>query len=287
MMMNWVDYGRFQTQSECVVSLLKTCEKLALTSGALFIFGEEGSGRRSLGRWIHDHSQTRGRFLCWSAHDFDAAGLREGDTVLIENIHEFEQADLAKLRRHLEASSLERPHRIRFIVTSAMSPNEWMETSSQARELAYRLCVVSLKMPNLRDRHQDIIGLAQMFLRIACLVNSLPEKKFSQEALNVLQSHEWMGNVAELNNVVERSALKSESSVISEGDLTFLYLQSRTQEELSLGQSGITLGEMEKKLIFQTLEMTRQNKTRAAQILGISIRTLRNKLNSYRSVEAI
>ncbi|MBX2994335.1 MAG: sigma-54-dependent Fis family transcriptional regulator [Bdellovibrionaceae bacterium] len=284
MMMNWVDYGRFQTQSECVVSLLKSCEKLALTMGALFIYGEEGSGRRSLARWVHDHSQSRGRFLVWSAHDFDAAALREGDTVLIENIHEFEPADLIKLKRHLEASGLERSSRVRFVVTSSLSPNDWIESSSLARELAYRLCVVTLKMPSLRDRHQDIIGLAHMFLRVACLVNGLPDKKFSNEALALLQTREWSGNVAELNNVVERSALKSDSSTVNETDLTFLS-RSRTQEELNVGQSGITLFEMEKKLIFQTLEMTRQNKTRAAQILGISIRTLRNKLNSYREAE--
>ncbi len=284
--MNLTDYGRFQTQSETLASLLRTGEKVALSSCALFIYGEEGSGRRTLARWIHDHGQTRGRFISWSSFDFDPQSIRDGDVVMIESINELEASDLLKLKRHIEMIISERGVRARLISTSSVTPAEWMDTSALARELGYRLCVIALAMPSLKERSQDLAGLSQMLLRVACMVNGLPEKTFSPEALAVLQSHNWTGNVAELNNVVERAALKSETPLVSERDLSFLFHQTRPTSELLVGQSGITLFEMEKKLIFQTLEITRQNKTRAAQILGISIRTLRNKLNSYREAEA-
>lgn len=286
--MTLLDYGRFQTQNSNLRELVQLCEKIALTMTPIYIFGEEGSGRRTLARLIHDKTPSRGRFITWSAEDFSFDSLKDGDTVLVENIHELESQQLVKLRRFIESLSDQNSMSVRLVVTSVLAPAEWMELSTQARDLAYRLCIVTLQMPSLAERREDLEGLAQMFVRISCLINNLPEKTLSEEALASLRNRNWIGNVAELNNVIERAVLKSDTSVIYESDLSYLFQSAPSSEsEMMVGQSGMSLSEMERKLIFQTLEITRQNKTRAAQILGISIRTLRNKLNSYRSVEAL
>lgn len=259
---------------------MKSAEKASFLQASIYIYGEQGSGRRSLARWIHDRSlQRASRFVVWNPDENVA--IREGDTVLIENIHELDGARLLRARKAVEDFSSSAGSKVRWIVTSELDAKAWMESSSVARDLAYRLCVVTLRVPRLQERKEDIAHLAQLFLRVCCLVNGLPEKRFSEAALSVLETHYWTGHVAELNNAVERAALRSETTEIGAAELSFLAEPAKTVE-IDLGQAGMSLFEMEKKLIFQTLEFTRQNKTRAAQILGISIRTLRNKLNGYR-----
>jgi two-component system response regulator FlrC len=206
--------------------------------------------------------------------------LGDGDTLLIENIDECSPAALLRVRKAMDRFPM---NRVRWIVTSRGDAASWMDSSSVARELAYRLCVVNLRMPRLQDRREDIADLARLFLRVCCLVNGLPEKTLSTGAIEALIQYPWVGHVAELNNVIEKAALTSEQSQIEAGDLFFLSeTQDKAEQIQQLVQGGMSLFEMERKLIFQTLELTRQNKTRAAQILGISIRTLRNKLNTYR-----
>lgn len=277
----WADYGRFQTGNDLMKEVLRAAEKAAWLQTSVYIFGEPGTGRRSLGRWIFERSPHRaGRFLVWN-HDEDLRP-QTGDTVLVENAQDLGPAQLLKIRKCLEETAAGAGSRARWLVTSGCEARTWMESSALARDLAYRLCVATLRMPRLQERREDIEGLARLFLKVACLVNGVPEKYFSAGAIEALQSHEWTGHVAELNNAVERAVLNSETNEISVSELSFLSQPAGPVETLGLAQAGMSLFEMEKKLIFQTLEMTRQNKTRAAQILGISIRTLRNKLNAYR-----
>ena len=283
--MEVIDYGRFQTQSSMMKDVLRLAEKASLTQASIFISGEMGTGRRTLARWIHDHSPLRGaRFFIWSPEEGEPLSLRDGDTVLFENIHEFGAAQLLKTRKLLDQFA---NTKIRWIVTSVPEAKSWMESSSLAKDLAYRLCVVTFQMPRLQDRQEDIKILSEMFLQVACLVSSLPHKKFSQSAIDFLQRHSWSGHVAELMNVIERAALQSEGVEVGVEDFSFLQETKAATNSMNLGQTGISLFEMEKKLIFQTLELTRHNKTRAAEILGISIRTLRNKLNCYREAEVL
>ena len=282
--MEVIDFGRFQTRNAAMKDVLRLAEKASVTQASLFIFGEVGTGRRTLARWIHDHSPLRNaRFLIWSPEEVEPNVLRDGDTVLFENIHELSTIHLLRIRKLLDQYATTK---IRWIATSLIDPKTWMGSSSLAMDLAYRLCVVTFQMPRLQDRQEDIQILSEMFLQVACLVSSLPHKKLSEGALDFLRMYSWSGHVAELMNVIERAALKSETSEVGAEDFSFLQAAKTSTQLLQLGQTGISLFEMEKKLIFQTLEMTRHNKTRAAEILGISIRTLRNKLNCYREAEA-
>jgi len=277
-----VDYGRFQTRSAALKEVLRQAEKAAFVQASVSIFGEQGSGRRTLARWIFDRGLRPGAsFVTWAPEVSEELPLlSEGDTLLIENIDECTSGGLLRVRQAMDRFPM---NRVRWIVTSRGEASSWMESSSVARELAYRLCVVNLRMPRLQDRREDIADLARLFLSVCSLVNGLPEKSFSAGAIEALLQYSWVGHVAELNNVIEKAALTSEQSQIEAANLFFLGESQEQAEQIhQLVQGGMSLFEMERKLIYQTLELTRQNKTRAAQILGISIRTLRNKLNTYR-----
>jgi two-component system response regulator FlrC len=113
-------------------------------------------------------------------------------------------------------------------------------------------------------------------------MKSRPHQGFSAEAKAQLMAYHWPGNVAELENVIERAVALCQTDLIQKEHIQF----SQVEEGL-IAAAGTTLSEMERKLILQTLQLTQQNKTRAAQILGISIRTLRNKLNEYRETGAL
>lgn len=281
------DFGRFQTQSTRMIELLNACEKWALTTSPISLSGECGSGRKTLARWIHDKSPGHGRFIVWSVEMDELIQLKSNDTLLIENINELDSQELAQLRNFLNKFEGASQQRFRLICTMTSSLQHWMEQSLIAREMAYQLCVVNIRVPSLSERLEDIQLLSNLFMRIACLMNGIAEKTLSSEALSLLQAHHWLGNVAELNNVIERAVLNSIDHQIQSSDLVFLDQETNIEENKNwqIARTGISLFEMERKLILQTLELTHQNKTRAAQILGISIRTLRNKLNTYRQVE--
>ena len=123
-------------------------------------------------------------------------------------------------------------------------------------------------LPALRRRPEDIEVLANFFIQVFSLMNSQTSPALSAAAQTKLKNHDWLGNVAELENVIERALALSPGSVITEQAIQFpqMPLEGRNMEAV-----GTTLSEMERKLILQTLQMTQQNKTKAAQILGISI----------------
>lgn len=278
--MSKTDYGRFQTCEPVMADLLREAEKAALTQAHVYIHGPRGSGRGTLARWIQDRGPARAaRVLTWNRAS--VVSVADGDTVFIENIHEFDPVQLERVREALDRQTVGPACRVRFLVTSELDPKDWISTSPVARDLAYRLCILNLRMPSLQERSRDIRDLAKLFLRVCCLVNGLPEKSFLADAMDLLERRPWPGNVSELANVVERAALSSEGKEIRAGDFSFLEAAGE-KDPFELAQVGMSLFEVERKLIYQTLEFTGQNKTRAAQILGISIRTLRNKLNNYR-----
>jgi len=147
-------------------------------------------------------------------------------------------------------------------------------------DLYYRLNVIPLEIPPLRDRPADIELLSRTFLDVFCDTNGVTRKIVSAGAMNKLKSWSWPGNIRELQNVIERAALFSVGPEIAEQDLEIQNYRPKGNEQgLSV---GMTVSEAERFLILRTLEHTLQNRTQAAHILGISIRTLRNKLNEYR-----
>jgi transcriptional regulator with PAS, ATPase and Fis domain len=150
-------------------------------------------------------------------------------------------------------------------------------------DLFYRINVIPLTVPPLRNRKDDIPILAQHFLEYYSAVNNKKIVGISNEAMKLLVSYEWKGNVRELENIIERAVLVGSSGTILPENLILdpSACESDSQNSFAV-KVGYTVKEMEKQLICRTLEEVKDNRTHAAELLGISIRTLRNKLREYK-----
>jgi two-component system response regulator AtoC len=137
---------------------------------------------------------------------------------------------------------------------------------------------VPIHIPPLRERVEDIAPLARYFLEKSCAENHKPPKQLTPKAIQKLQKYGWPGNVRELANTIERAVVLDFDPVI---DAEHLYLDTEKKSVEKSMNAGITLHEMEKRLILDTLEAFHQNRTKTASVLGISVRTLRNKLHEY------
>jgi two-component system response regulator FlrC len=231
--------------------------------------------------------------------------LAHESTILLDEISEMPLLLQSKLLRVLQESEIEKlggraPMKINVRVIAATNRDlASMVRRGQFREdLFYRLNVVPLRIPPLRARRADILDLARFFCEVSCHLNGRTARKFSNAAAEKLLSWSWPGNVRELENVVERSVLYSSGDLIEVEDLAF---DANPSESVTNGEHfvpdyltevshfqgglqmvpGMTVSEAERLLIMKTLEYTSQNRTKAAKLLGISIRTLRNKLHEY------
>ena len=157
---------------------------------------------------------------------------------------------------------------------------EAIEMKLFREDLYYRLNVVPIHVPPLRERPEDIIPLARYFLEKVCRENHKSIKILGEKAINKLQSYSWPGNVRELANIIERTVVLDFDSVV---DAKHLYLDAEKKNTIN----GGTLHEIERRHILETLEANHQNRTKTATVLGISIRTLRNKLHEYGVLEPV
>jgi DNA-binding NtrC family response regulator len=187
------------------------------------------------------------------------------------------------------------PVDIRIIATSNRNLSEAVKAGTFREDLLFRLNVVNLKIPALRDRPADILELAQHFARKYAQANGVPVRPLSTEARRVLTGNRWQGNVRELENTIHRSVLMSSGDEIGadailtpDGDRLDLTRTSpavahatMAAETVTRALVGRTVADVERDLILETLKHCLGNRTHAANILGISIRTLRNKLNEY------
>jgi two-component system response regulator AtoC len=156
---------------------------------------------------------------------------------------------------------------------------EAIETRVFREDLYYRLNVLPLHIPPLRERPEDILPLAKYFLDRFCAENHKPRKTFTERAVQKLLRYSWPGNVRELGNIIERTVVLDFDETIDEGHL---YLDAPTaKSSVEVLPVGMSLHELEKRLILETIEAQHQNRTKTAAILGISVRTLRNKLHEY------
>jgi transcriptional regulator with GAF, ATPase, and Fis domain len=212
--------------------------------------------------------------------------LAHQSTLLLDEMGELPLLLQSKLLRALQEGEIERvggrePIKVdvRIIATTNKDLKKLVQEGLFREDLYYRLNVIPVHIPPLRSRPKDLILLAKHFVEVASINNGIPTKELSQEAINHLLMSQWPGNIRELQNVVERTVLLSQNQIISEEDLN---IQIDTKNNDVPFTPGMTLGDAEKFLILKTLEFTSQNRTQAAKILGISIRTLRNKLSEYR-----
>jgi two-component system, response regulator FlrC len=316
-------------RDDTMAQVVKLAQQIAGSDASVLITGESGTGKEVLARYVHGRS-TRAKkpFICVNCaaipenlleselfgHEkgafTGALGRRigkfeeaNGGTLLLDEISEMDVRLQAKLLRAIQERVIDRvggnrpvPVDIRIIATSNRNLTEAVRENKFREDLLFRLNVVNLKIPPLRQRPADISELAEYFIKKYAEVNSLPVRPLSAEARRTLGLHRWPGNVRELENTLHRAVLLSTGPEIGiDGILTpdgSRLDQSRgtdvvaahaamAAEQVSRGLVGRTVAEVERDLILETLKHCLGNRTHAANILGISIRTLRNKLNEY------
>lgn len=326
------------TQDMRMQKVLEMARSVADSRATVLISGESGTGKELFARFLHQHSsRAGGPFVavnCASLPDglleselfghekgaFTGAisrklgrfELANGGTILLDEISEMAVALQAKLLRVLQEGELDRvggkqpvPVDVRVVATTNRDLKEHIANGNFREDLYYRLNVIPLKIPSLKDRRDDVLLLARHFLSRFIAENNRHGLKLGALAERALLSHAWPGNVRELQNTMERAVLLAQGDEITPEALLFddftlsdpsgpfLAEPSLTQgplpgegvEDMTMGGSSLppTLRDAEKMLIKQALSHTDGNRTHAAKVLGISVRTLRNKLNEYKS----
>jgi transcriptional regulator with PAS, ATPase and Fis domain len=313
--MKCVEYGSMLTADPHLQKIIETATNVASSKATVLISGESGTGKELLARHIHSKSPRaskkfvgincaaipeglleselfgfeRGAFTGALNTKLGKFELAHQSTILLDEISEIPMSLQAKLLRVIQEEEVDRlggrdpiKLNIRIIATTNRDLRSMVAAEKFREDLYYRLNVIPLHIPPLRERPDDIRNLAEHFLKISAILNSRAVTKLSVGAIEKLSQWSWPGNIRELENVIERAVLVATGSEVKADHVT---LESRalynTPVELKIG-AGLTIAAMERELIFKTLEKTNQNRTQAAKILGISIRTLRNKLHEYR-----
>ncbi|MDQ0471310.1 sigma-54-dependent transcriptional regulator FlbD [Labrys wisconsinensis] len=323
------DSEEFVVRDEAMQAVVRLAGQIAPSDASILITGESGTGKEVLARHVHGRSARKGKpFVCVNCaaipenlleselfgHEkgaFTGAVARrigkfeeaDGGTLLLDEISEMDVRLQAKLLRAIQERVIDRvggakpvPVDIRILATSNRNLAEEVKKGTFREDLLYRLNVVNLKIPALRDRPQDILELAGHFARKYAQANSLPARPLSAEVRKSLMAAPWPGNVRELENAMHRAVLLATGPEIGpealrapDGAAMDSLALSRglaaqaaaTAEALSRSFIGRTVADVERDLILQTLDHCLGNRTHASNILGISIRTLRNKLNLY------
>jgi two-component system, response regulator FlrC len=298
-----------------MAATVRRAEQVARSEASVLIHGESGTGKEVLARHIHRRSRrATGPFIALNCaaipenlleselfgHEkgaFSGALARrvgkfeaaDHGTLLLDEISEMDVRLQAKLLRALQEREIDRlggaaPVKVdvRILATSNRDLPAEVKRGTFREDLYYRLNVVSLRVPGLRERPGDIAALADHFARKYAEVNGMPNRRLTQAALARLTSHGWRGNVRELENTIHRAVLLAEGDSI---DIGAIELSGTETPQPATGSVNSLVGrrmeEVERDLIIQTLDHTLGNRTHAATILGISIRALRNKLRDY------
>lgn len=299
-------------QSPAMKKIMQDLEKIAKAQASVFITGESGTGKEVIAGAIHELSSREpypfikvncaaisealleSEFFGHERGSFTGAHMRktgrfelaDKGTLLLDEVTEIPLALQPKLLRAIQEQEFERVGgtrsikvNVRFLATSNRNMQEAIETKAFREDLFYRLNVVPIQIPPLRERQEDILPLAHSFLERFCAENHKGLKTIAERAAKKLLAYPWPGNVRELANIIERTVVLDFDPII---DCEHLYLDSSIAQPKEM-KKGVTLHEMEKQLILDTLEANHQNRTKTAALLGISVRTLRNKLHDYGS----
>jgi two-component system response regulator AtoC len=213
--------------------------------------------------------------------------LAHRGTLLLDEISEIPLGLQAKLLRVVQEQEFERVGGskpihvdVRLIATSNRNMKEMVDQKLFREDLFFRLNVIPIELPPLRERKDDILALANYFLERLCEENQKRKKQLSPAAQMCLLDYPWPGNIRELANTIERAVVMNTADIL---ELAHLNLDPKAPALLSLpASSELTLAEVERRHILETLSRCNHNRTRTAQMLGISVRTLRNKLHQYR-----
>src|SRR6266576_1050727 len=316
--------GRLVGSSPKMLEIFHLVEMVAPSTASVLITGASGTGKELVARTIHDMSPRRGKpfvpINCAAipetlieseifGHEKGAFTgalerrtgcfeLAEGGTLLLDEIGEMPIATQAKLLRVLEdrklrrlGSKVETTVDVRVLAATNKVPEDAVAHGELRNDLYYRLNVFNIHMPNLREHREDIPDLVQSLLADMSAKHGRRIEAVGEAVLNAFKNYTWPGNVRELRNTLERAVIVCEGAVVETKHLPPGFGQMTVRQAASdpdavrLGV-GTTVGEAEKMLILKTLEATSNNKTRAAEILGISLKTLHNKLKEYGSATA-
>lgn len=308
-------YGDKKTEK-----VLKLAKQIAPSEANILLTGESGTGKEIFSRFIHDNSKRankkfvavncaaipetlleselfgyeKGAFTGAVARRIGKFEEASDGTLLLDEISEMDIKIQSKLLRAIQEKEIDRiggkaPIKVntRIIATSNRNLSEAVKNGTFRQDLYYRLNVVNINIPPLRERPDDIVVLAKHFVKKYSELNELPMKELSAQAEEKLKNYLWPGNVRELENTIHRAVLMSVDDKIEEesiilNDEDSIIKKPEVGEEMSGGEFiGRTVANMERTLIIDTLKHTLGNRTVAANILGISIRTLRNKLKQY------
>jgi len=311
--------------------VVQLASQIARSEAPVLVTGESGTGKEVIARHLHQKSARKDRpFVavnCAAIPDnlleselfghekgaFTGAVARRvgkfeeanGGTLLLDEISEMDVRLQAKLLRALQERMIDRvggsqPVKvdIRIIATSNRNLADAVREGLFREDLLYRLNVVHLRLPALRERPGDILVLAEHFAKKYAELNGLPQRPIAADARKLLLGNAWRGNVRELENTMHRAVLLATGAEITasavltpEGETLAPAAASRdvagraaqTAEAMTRSLVGHTVADVERELILDTLDHCLGNRTHAAKILGISIRTLRNKLSEYTS----
>jgi transcriptional regulator with PAS, ATPase and Fis domain len=299
-------------------------EMVSPSTASVLITGASGTGKELVARTVHDLSprknkafvaincaaipetlieseifgHEKGAFTGAIERRTGCFELAEGGTLLLDEIGEMPVATQAKLLRVLEdrklrrlGSKVETTVDVRVLAATNKVPEEAVANGELRQDLYYRLNVFNIHMPPLREHKEDIPELVNSLLAEMSSKHGRKVTAVSEAVLNVFSNYSWPGNVRELRNTLERAVIVCEAGLVETRHLPPGFGQitvrpgANDPDAVRLGV-GTTVEEAEKLLILKTLEATSNNKTRAAEILGISLKTLHNKLKEYGSAAA-
>jgi two-component system response regulator AtoC len=303
-------------ESPVMKKLITDAERIAKSNANVMITGESGTGKEVIASLIHFQSnRSKGPFIkvnCaaipetlieseFFGHEkgsFTGAlsthrgrfELANGGTLLLDEITEVPISLQAKLLRAIQEQEFQRiggtkPIHVdvRIVSTSNRNMQEAINDKKIREDLYYRLNVMPIHLPPIRDRKPDIIPLVEFFLKKFTQENHKEPIKLTKPAAELLNNYDWPGNVSEICNIIDRAVVLNNTGELTPDEIYLVNRLAGTEGANALPPDRImTLQELEKKLIIETLQKLKNNRTKTAEALGISIRTLRNKLQEYK-----
>src|SRR5688572_11047640 len=309
-------FGSMIGTSPSMRKVYQVVEQAAPTSASVLIWGESGTGKELVAKTIHQlspratqpfvpincaaipetlleseiFSHEKGAFTGASDRREGCFELADRGTLFLDEIAEMTPATQVKLLRVLQEQTFrrlggrnEQTVDVRVIAATNVVPGDAVKSGKLREDLYYRLHVFAIELPPLRQRKEDLPLLIQSFITEFNSRNNKHVSAIDPAAMRILEQYSWPGNVREVRNVIERAVILASGEFVEMKHLPPLVTESPdvVKPIVSLGP-GTTVEEAERQLILMTLEHTRDNKTRAAEILGISLKTLHNKLNKLR-----
>ena len=306
--------SKFITASQEMKQIVSELKKVAKGKSTILVTGESGTGKEILSRMIHEMSPRADKpFIAINCSAFSDSllesqlfgyekgaftgadtlktGLFESahlGTIFLDEVAEMSLSMQAKLLRVIETKEFMRVGGIqpvsvdvRIIAATHKQLKEEVDLGHFREDLFYRLSVIQYSIPPLRERKEDIPLLVDYFLNGLAEENQSLRKNVSKSAIEALQEYDWHGNVRELRNIIERVYFTSDESIIKRKTIEkYLSDMNSDQQDVSFN-IGETLSDIEEKAIVETLRYTKGNRTKAAEILKIGLRTLQRKLKEY------